>query len=88
MTDENGWNIWYENKDVIAEETEMCECVVTNKTDHNVYLIFNRDAPLGENIVHAHESIYITNKDLIRRIKAKEMQTFHFITESFERKEK
>ena len=80
--------IWYENSDIIAEETEMRECVITNKTDQDIYLIFNKDAPLKENLINPHETMYVIDEDLIRRIKAKEMYTFSWQEDTLRKKVK
>lgn len=74
------WEVYIDNDYIRAEETELCECVVTNKTDHDIYLLFNIGNPLSEvPRILAKGFISITDADLIRRIKAKEVMVFRWI---------
>ncbi len=73
------WAVYIDNDSIRAEETEMCECVVTNKTSHDIWLITNVDRPISESaFIHANESVSITDADLVRRIKEKEVQVFYW----------
>ena len=69
--------IYYKDDKIIAYETEMSKCVVTNKCPYDIYLIFNVDKPLIENRILANSSINVNDERYIDLIKAKD---FHICT--------
>lgn len=71
--------VWYEDKHVVIEGVNDNECIATNKIDKEIFLIFDKDLPLGEYAILPHETKRITDEDLIERIKAKEMRTLSFV---------
>ena len=67
------WEIYYEDEHIIAEETEMAECVVTNKCSHPIFLRFDINSNLKDIWIAENSSGYLMDKILIDFLRKKQV---------------